>query len=448
MPTTSKAVLDAKKRKKLDRGSFAIPESRAYPIEDEAHARNALARVSQFGSAEEQMRVRSAVKRKYPKIGKSDFEATRRIVGGEITRIALCRRGANHQPVIYKSDEDLEFAALTKATEEGELLAVVYVPERTDVQGDVAARQVIKHFAHGFNRDHRELDLHHDGKVLGNDQAYVAESFIVAKGDSRFADWQDYSGNRVDLEGAWAVVIKLEDPALRAAYRDGELNGVSMFGTAIVEPVEKSADDADAIAKRILDQLVERARNEETEEIEMTKEEMQALLDAQSQAILAKVDEKLKPAAKPEGDEKPVEKDEDAGEDAGEPMPEFTGNPLRKADVEAYQAKLTVWSARTELAKAQKAGDAKGVAAAIAKLSELAEEDVSDEDAKIKPSDSPQVRALKRDLFKAEQASRQDEDDGAEATTLEKQVGSKREAGRRIAERINKSRGYVTASAK
>jgi hypothetical protein len=58
-------------RKELPKGEFAIPEKRAYPIHDASHARNALARVSQFGSDSEKARVRAAVHRKYPMIGKA-----------------------------------------------------------------------------------------------------------------------------------------------------------------------------------------------------------------------------------------------------------------------------------------------------------------------------------------------------------------------------------------
>jgi len=61
--------LDTKQRNKLPAGSFAIPGERKYPIHDESHARNALARVSQFGTPEEKKKVRAAVKRKYPKMG-------------------------------------------------------------------------------------------------------------------------------------------------------------------------------------------------------------------------------------------------------------------------------------------------------------------------------------------------------------------------------------------
>lgn len=60
-----KAELTAEKRGKLKKPSFAIPEDRKYPIHDEAHARNALARVAQHGTPEEQRRVREAVKKKH-----------------------------------------------------------------------------------------------------------------------------------------------------------------------------------------------------------------------------------------------------------------------------------------------------------------------------------------------------------------------------------------------
>lgn len=58
-------------RKELPHSAFAIPESRSYPIHDESHARNALARVSQFGSDSEKAKVRSAVHRRYPHMGKA-----------------------------------------------------------------------------------------------------------------------------------------------------------------------------------------------------------------------------------------------------------------------------------------------------------------------------------------------------------------------------------------
>lgn len=62
------AKLTYKERKDLPKRDFAEPKKRAYPIEDKAHARNALARVSQHGSSEEKKKVRAAVHRKFPAI--------------------------------------------------------------------------------------------------------------------------------------------------------------------------------------------------------------------------------------------------------------------------------------------------------------------------------------------------------------------------------------------
>lgn len=64
------AKLTAKKRNSLKKSQFAEPGKRAYPINDLAHARNALARVSQFGSPAEKAKVRAAVHKKFPGIGK------------------------------------------------------------------------------------------------------------------------------------------------------------------------------------------------------------------------------------------------------------------------------------------------------------------------------------------------------------------------------------------
>lgn len=61
--------LTARKRNALKSSTFALP-GRRYPINDENHARNALARVSGNGTPEEKAKVRSAVHRKYPGIGK------------------------------------------------------------------------------------------------------------------------------------------------------------------------------------------------------------------------------------------------------------------------------------------------------------------------------------------------------------------------------------------
>jgi hypothetical protein len=69
-PLLAKAKLKAKQRRALPRSDFAVPAKApkpgSYPVNDEAHARNALARSS--GKPEE-AQVRAKVKRKFPNIG-------------------------------------------------------------------------------------------------------------------------------------------------------------------------------------------------------------------------------------------------------------------------------------------------------------------------------------------------------------------------------------------
>jgi len=61
--------LTKKTRDNLPERSFALP-GRRYPIEDVAHARNALARVAQDGTPAEQAAVRRKVHTLYPELGR------------------------------------------------------------------------------------------------------------------------------------------------------------------------------------------------------------------------------------------------------------------------------------------------------------------------------------------------------------------------------------------
>ena len=74
------AKLNAAARKKIPTGQFALP-GRRYPIEDKAHAANAKARVSQFGTPAEKATVNAAVARKYPTMGKPRKKSLKQIFG-------------------------------------------------------------------------------------------------------------------------------------------------------------------------------------------------------------------------------------------------------------------------------------------------------------------------------------------------------------------------------
>ena len=71
------AKLTTKARKAIPTKNFALP-GRRYPINDPAHARNALARAAQNATPAEQATIRRKVHAKYPSIGAEDGYGHRR----------------------------------------------------------------------------------------------------------------------------------------------------------------------------------------------------------------------------------------------------------------------------------------------------------------------------------------------------------------------------------
>jgi hypothetical protein len=63
------ATLTAKGRARIKPSNFALPGKR-YPIQDASHARAALSMVAKNGTPAEAAKVKAAVHKKYPSIGK------------------------------------------------------------------------------------------------------------------------------------------------------------------------------------------------------------------------------------------------------------------------------------------------------------------------------------------------------------------------------------------
>lgn len=170
----------------------------------------------------------------------------RQLKEGTISLISLVPRGANQVRSLFKDHDAVEACAVAKMGAEGMLTTLVYVPDDTDSQGDFAKAEHIRQWAHDFipNMDGSGIDVLHDCQPLDAEQAHVCETFIVQKGDPRFEGITDDQGTAIDPTGAWGVIIKIDDPELRKLYETGEWVGVSMFGSAIAEPVSttKSAD--------------------------------------------------------------------------------------------------------------------------------------------------------------------------------------------------------------
>lgn len=406
---------------------------------------------------------------------------TRRIKRAKIHTIALCKRGANRLPGIYKAEgEGLLFEALIVKDDrllgEGLLTSVVYAPEMRDSQGDIASAAVIKDMAHGFFREGGELNLSHDGKPISKKDAYPAESFVIQKGDPRFANATDRDGNSVDVAGGWGVVIKLESEELRKKYASGEWDGVSMEGSGEFEASTAKTDD-------FLNALAKRLGLNTTEEIDMDPKELVALIKSEIATALSAALKKeetgadgLDPIAKslfPNDDTKAkvahaaiqLAKAEGKGGDAlvkaatdatAEPeadakaAPVFKGDPSDAKAVAEHAEALRVFKASEEVDW----NDPEAVAAFAKSMekSEDAEGDdgltEADKHAGIEKSDNDEVRTLKRQLFKADSRSNQDAADsgdrggewsGSGLTKSEQKVAKN---GDKMAGWLNQQRGY------
>ena len=144
----------------------------------------------------------------------------------DVQYISLVKKGANKRTIIYKSADDSPHSweiPIRKFDEEkGIVYGIVYAPDDVDTQGEYTTAEEIEKAAYRFMRN---LNLHNVDKQhsFSPEGAYVAESWIVRKGDPLFPN---------EKEGAWAVGIKLEDEELRDQVKKGELKALSMAGKA------------------------------------------------------------------------------------------------------------------------------------------------------------------------------------------------------------------------
>lgn len=258
----------------------------------------------------------------------------KRIVKAHVRFLSLCRKGRNLMPALYKSEDGASLQVETvilkgspEQVERGELLAVVYSPNRLDVDREWADSEVIKSMAYSFAEEGLSLDNHHDEQPISRDDAYVAESFLIQKGDPRFVGVKDRAGNSVDVSGGWGVVIMLKSERFRQHYRDGDWDGVSMGGRAArrAEPLSKG-DKTMALTAEEKDDLIK----------SIVREIRQPSPEDQRKTLVKDVADEVKKAIGLDfgGETKPPK----PGADPQAPM--FKGNPRNAAEVRAHKKAL------------------------------------------------------------------------------------------------------------
>ncbi len=161
---------------------------------------------------------------------------TAKVIGGKMPRelseinvriISLVSAGANKKEVIYKNETlqaKLQVDFTKNDEEQGIVYGIVYAPDEVDTQGDFATQKEIQKAAYRFMKNGNTswcVDVNHDMNIV---DAYVCESWIVKSDDALFSE-----------VGAWAVGIKLEDERLRYKVKNGELTGLSMYGSGIIK---------------------------------------------------------------------------------------------------------------------------------------------------------------------------------------------------------------------
>ena len=104
--------------------------------------------------------------------------------------------------------------------------AEVYAPNRPDVDGEYMTEEDIRIMAYRFvvKKMSDQVDTQHDNKITPG--IVVFESFIARKGDPDF------------IPGSWVVGVHVNDDALWAKVKNGELNGFSVEAL-----VNKQEDD-------------------------------------------------------------------------------------------------------------------------------------------------------------------------------------------------------------
>ena len=162
--------------------------------------------------------------------------------------ISIVRAGANRREAIYKFEaapgsapQNFEREILIRKSDDARQIVygIVYPAgdaTRADTQGDFASAAEVEAMSHRFmaqGRTANGVDRDHSYQTLKG--VYIAESWIVRSGDPIFGSADDI--------GAWAVGIKIEEPALYAELKAAGYHGLSMAGVAERVEVQKSVAD-------------------------------------------------------------------------------------------------------------------------------------------------------------------------------------------------------------
>jgi putative serine protease XkdF len=146
-----------------------------------------------------------------------------------VSFLSLVKTPATGKGLTLKSEDGSRAVPFKLAVKNDDMMrayGVVYAPDEADAHGDTADADTIRRAATEFMREGRlkNIDTEHSFTA---EMAFVAESWLVRKGDALFPD---------EPEGAWAVGIQIGDPDLWKQLKSGDLTGISLAGIARMDP--------------------------------------------------------------------------------------------------------------------------------------------------------------------------------------------------------------------
>lgn len=139
-----KDQLSSQGREHIKEHNFALPEERKYPIHDIEHARNALARVAQHGTAEEKAKVQAAVYRKYPTLKKSVEKSEAQRLTVLIEALAITDSSFTIAKAALDVDGDLDMMPGIDNLEAGMLKSAYVDPDANDTPITIDMQQLVE----------------------------------------------------------------------------------------------------------------------------------------------------------------------------------------------------------------------------------------------------------------------------------------------------------------
>jgi len=355
----------------------------------------------------------------------------KKIKHAKISFLSLVPKGANKLPGLYKSEDDsLEWASLLKEPtdfeEKGQLTSLVYIPNHEDSQGHSASGNTIEKMAHSFMEEGAKVDIRHDRRELKPAQAYVAESFIVQSGDPRFDGIKDHLGKEIDATGGWGVIMQINDPELRKAYKKGEWDGISLFSYAGDYEIEDHSDPVSKALEEFQRKLTK------PENLIMEKKEMLELLKENNESLIETIVGALKPV---EEEVEEIKKEEGA--------PVFKGSHSNMEELKAFEKELTLYNLQKEYDFSDPAQIAK-YREAVESLEKTVETEKPESDDEESELLKQQISELEKELnSRKRKAKVLPESTQVEAMNgLTKEEQDAFEIGNQIAETANNWRGY------